>query len=429
MPQIAPAAPASITSRRSRTRRLKSNAPEALLNYCVLLGPGLLLVINVARIQELHPILAGLHLGAITGLISLLAIFAAKPDKTLKPIMAFTQTKIYIMLIAIALLSIPGAVWPGASFRSFMTGVPIKCLLFYAMLRVVQKEEDFILLNRVLVYSVSLVAVLSFFTTGKRFNVGSTYDANDLGLIFCSVFPLSYYLSRISTGISKISSTICTVLIVIGIVSTVSRGAFISICIVAPYTLLRDKTLGKVKALAMIGVIVVLFFAFVSESQMERFSTILEPTEDYNYTSGGGRIEIWKRGMNIYLENPILGIGFDGFVNADGTQHQYGAWKTAHNFLIQIAAELGTGGLVLFLALIYTSYKELYSFMRKDSFLQEKVKTFSIGLEASFHAYVITAMFLSQAYSSVFLYLVVCTMILSRINIMNRKASGTRREK
>jgi O-antigen ligase len=183
------------------------------------------------------------------------------------------------------------------------------------------------------------------------------------------------------------------------------------------------------KALSIIAIIVVLFLAFVTEGQVDRFSTILEPTADYNYTHGGGRIEIWKRGLAIYLGNPVLGIGYDGFVNADGTQHELGAWKTAHNFLLQIAAELGTPGLALFLALIFVTYKGVYALRGKKSRLSERAKTFAIGMEASLHAYIISAMFLSQAYSNTFQYLVVCVMILSRIDIKNRQNPGEIREK
>src|SRR5678815_3555338 len=82
---------------------------------------------------------------------------------------------------------------------------------------------------------------------------------------------------------------------------------------------------------------------------------------DYNRTDETGRVQIWKRGIGYMLSNPLLGVGAGNFPAAEGLlspfaqRQQFGVgvrWSAAHNTLVQVGAELGVVGLVLFVALV-----------------------------------------------------------------------------
>jgi O-antigen ligase len=144
------------------------------------------------------------------------------------------------------------------------------------------------------------------------------------------------------------------------------------------------------------------------------------------YLKGGletARWELWKTGMGIMMRNPILGVGAGNFAVAEGETHAHGKWTAPHNSYIQIGAELGLGGLALFMFLLYRTvrnYRDVVRLTRRDRRLQYYYRLAS-GLEVSTYAYIIGALPLSQAYSEIF-YFLVATSVLFRHMILRRLA-------
>jgi len=81
-------------------------------------------------------------------------------------------------------------------------------------------------------------------------------------------------------------------------------------------------------------------------------------------------------------------------------QKRYGRgfhWSAAHNALIQIGAELGVGGLILFVALFVGTARLLSRLRRVPA---TEVAVLAQILTGCLVAFVVTASFLSQAYSA-----------------------------
>lgn len=75
---------------------------------------------------------------------------------------------------------------------------------------------------------------------------------------------------------------------------------------------------------------------------------------DKSMEAGTGRMRIWIDGLNVALDNPVTGCGPD---NKDIVGDE--AWQ-AHNELIQIAAEQGFVGLIIYMAaLILLCFKKI----------------------------------------------------------------------
>jgi len=97
-----------------------------------------------------------------------------------------------------------------------------------------------------------------------------------------------------------------------------------------------------------IGVVVVLAVLLV----LAQWSGLLPPARDY-VGSLAVRSGYWRAGLRIFEQNPVTGVGLDNFADA------YAAVKLpsdqearrAHNDYIQLAAETGLTGLVLYVAL------------------------------------------------------------------------------
>jgi O-antigen ligase len=167
-----------------------------------------------------------------------------------------------------------------------------------------------------------------------------------------------------------------------------------------------------------------LLASFGGEAYWALMKTILNPTADYNWSGGSetGRMEIWKRGMGYMAANPLLGVGVRCFSVAEGTLSAQAAqqaigigfkWSTAHNSFVQIAAELGVGGLILFSAMLAHAFRKLWRIARLrpkgDAQLRSRV-SLAQALLASMVGFVLTGFFLSMAYGAV-LYLFIAQIV------------------
>lgn len=116
-----------------------------------------------------------------------------------------------------------------------------------------------------------------------------------------------------------------------------------------------------------------------------------------------------KKGVVIFMENPLVGVGIRSFAIVEGSTHSEGEWKDAHNSMIQVAAETGIFGLAGFVAclfLIMAAPPAGRSPTARLRLLQAGVKSSAIG-------YIVCSMFLSQAYSWYFIYLIGLTLSIN----------------
>jgi O-antigen ligase len=188
------------------------------------------------------------------------------------------------------------------------------------------------------------------------------------------------------------------------VIFTHSRGGFIGLLVGGGIIFFKAFKKRKLVAGLLLAGATVIFIFLTPQGYWERMSTIVEPGDDYNISSPAGRIEVWKKGLQFMIENPLTGVGIGNFTTAEGLSHKDvgGKWSTAHNSFIQIGGELGVGGLILFILLFYYLFKSLRRIISKDP----KIKTLKESLEVSLIGYITGGFFLSQAYSMV-LYLII----------------------
>jgi len=173
--------------------------------------------------------------------------------------------------------------------------------------------------------------------------------------------------------------------------------------------LLRLRGVSAWQRVGTVALLATLLVGLASDKYFDRIGSILQLRQDYNWSgkSETGRMEVWRRGLGYMLDHPLLGVGAAAFPVAEGTlapealeRQRYGRgfkWSAAHNSFIQIGAELGVGGLILFIALLTAAFRTLARLRRAP--LPEIAVTAQI-FTASLVAFVVTASFLSQAYSA-----------------------------
>lgn len=107
------------------------------------------------------------------------------------------------------------------------------------------------------------------------------------------------------------------------------------------------------------------------------------------------RYEAWSKGLDLFGQSPIYGVGAGQFV-----EHHY---LTAHNSFVLSLAELGFVGLVIFVALIYLSIKSLLRGLIELRSVpgSEVAQVWGMALLGSFVATTFSISTLSFSYKSV----------------------------
>jgi len=123
----------------------------------------------------------------------------------------------------------------------------------------------------------------------------------------------------------------------------------------------RARVMGLLSGLTAVALIV-LIVAFVLLGS-DRFAGNAAPS-----TAWSIRVELLARGMRMVREHPVFGVGIGSFFAQSARYSTPGSFgpENAHNNFMQIAAELGAAGLLLFLWLLAVAFRQLLSTARSE---------------------------------------------------------------
>ncbi len=285
----------------------------------------------------------------------------------------------------IALATLPFGIAPGASARYFVD--VFSTVLITALLLLVATRGVFDTMHWVVAFVAGCAMqayyatfVFQLSTTGggvARLSEGYMYDPNDIGLILVVGLPLCMWLIEARRGAVKVFAGVVLGTSVFAIARTGSRGAFLALAVVGFSMLVI--ALGRVsiaKRVAAVATIFVLLNVAAPPGYWNQMSTMLSAEEDYNWTSKTGRKAIALRGLGYMSDYPLAGLGLGNFGRAEGTISPMAAaampgegvrWTSPHNSYIQVGAELGLPGGIVFLALVFGSMGGLHLLSRRAS--------------------------------------------------------------
>jgi O-antigen ligase len=183
-------------------------------------------------------------------------------------------------------------------------------------------------------------------------------NANTTGILLAIGLPLAWYLAA-SAGESKTAQALRLVnyayipAITFTIILTGTRFALI---MSLPAFLFGLGTLKGLKTVSRILIFVLLLAAvfalgpIIPEAIFARLGTIDDEIQGGDLND---RTELWKTGLDLWLEHPILGLGSAGYNTSVETI--YGRPRSVHNSFIAVLAELGIIGLGLFGIVLVTA--------------------------------------------------------------------------
>lgn len=394
----------------------------------------------IGRVHELFVFLVPLRIVLLLGVASVvLALIAPEPERN--RLFAQREVRVVAALAGLGIVLMPLGVWPGASW-TFLVDSYSRVLVFFALIVAMAASASAILnLVRALIVGAGLLGVftlkgaslnIAYGAGAERAYASSTYDPNDVALIMVCTLPLAAFGAFALQGAWRLILAGTAAVCVIATILTVSRGGFIGLLLVAVMLMFRLGTAAVSRRVVILAVVGLLLTFAAPARYWDVMSTIWSPKESASYVESGvfSRIEVWRQGLTLFLDNPVTGVGIGLYEIAEGLSHGgRGLWKAAHNSFIQLATELGIFGFVLFVTLLALSVRNARRTLRAtrggDPELH-RVEWVAAAVEISLYAYVVVGFALSQAYSPLLYFLVGIATAL-RLETERRAAAGGRR--
>ena len=173
-------------------------------------------------------------------------------------------------------------------------------------------------------------------------------DPNTLGITLVTAMPLEFLM--MSKGNGKWTRLLGLVVFLISletIITTGSRTSFFAfmflICLLFLFDLKR-----KLKFVPIVLVAIPLLWLVIPAQYKARYETVDNLKDDDSYQN---RILSWEGGVQMFLHNPLTGVGPDNYSDANGSKYWPGEprhWLNAHSLFFKLIGELGSLGVLTF---------------------------------------------------------------------------------
>lgn len=184
-------------------------------------------------------------------------------------------------------------------------------------------------------------------------------DPNDYAAHLILMMPALVYLTLRpkSPVLGKIVGIGSLALCFMQILSSGSRGGFVSLALTALYIALIGSKQVKLAILVGLPALALLITPFVPKESLARLGTIFStaPANPDSEAEGSSqaRLALLRASWEATLEHPFFGVGpgifMDYQANSAKDNGQRGMWHVTHNAYTQVSSECGLPALVLYL--------------------------------------------------------------------------------
>lgn len=328
-----------------------------LMFYLVLLY----VLLEYGRPQDSVPQLAVLHLPAVVLVLIALLITATR-----KPKLSEKQTRLFLLFLGLMLLHVPIARNNHWAFH-IGKGMFGTFVAYLGLVTSIDTLKRFRTLINVWLVTHAYLAISGILRQGVGIG-GFLQDENDFGMTLNMVLPFSFFLALSATsGVTRVVYASLTGLFLVANMTTLSRGGFIGLVAVMVYCWLWSPR--KATSALMAILLFVCVIPLAPGSYWTEMGTIAD--EGASEGTGEQRVYMWRIGLDMFLDNPLIGVGQGNFPFsirpyevASGLRGRSWAGHVAHSAYVTLAAELGLVGIGLFLMMLYHLRKHA-AFTRK----------------------------------------------------------------
>ena len=391
---------------------------------------GALIVISIGRAHDHISVLAAIRPALLLTAFCVLATLLRPQSIRLQNLTDGWPPKAIGALFATSLISAVLGLSFGAS-ASFLLTVYLPILTLFALTVIVVRDvNDLRWLFTTYILSVLTVSFASiflaqpiYFDGGVRQGGAGMYDGNDIGVVLMVGLPIAVILLRSRQRFLATLGALAILGTLVSLALAASRGGFLGMLVGGAAILALSPGLKAPSKILVAAMAAASFLFLAPENYRSQMSTLLNPQADYNVTSETGRLAIWTRGLGYVSEYPIFGIGPNNFIRAGWTispQGEAGLFgaslrdQAPHNSFLQVWAEMGSVGLLIWLSVL--SLGVVYPLLLRrrmprrwlngGSSDQRFIYLSASYLPASFLGFTVTSFFVSHAYTAIFYVMV-----------------------
>lgn len=195
--------------------------------------------------------------------------------------------------------------------------------------------------------------------TRLTIKVGSNdiIDPNYLGTFLCApVFLCIYFLEKASKRMWRIILLFTSILILIGLILTGSRGAMLAV-FTGFVTMFFPKTREKLhlkKIVVMILGVIIAFLIIYNTVPLETLDRFLEVNTWQSDGSNSRRLALWGNAIEAIKKYPVFGTGVGNTALSIGKIT--GIYEPSHNTYLELWIQTGVFGLIMILVIFIRTF-------------------------------------------------------------------------
>jgi len=278
------------------------------------------------------------------------------------------------LLIGMLIVSIFGLLVMNPSDLIPQTWEFVSALAFYFFAtRILQERRQFIILFAVMsccivymgyeaIQDVTLHPLTTPFIdirNGRWQGLGYYQNANEFGQLMITTLPFLFAALLMKNSIFFKAIAICFIAILIYVVGkTESRTVMIILGMMIMLTFIlrgRGNVIKKTIQSSILGFLLLVGLSYAPGPIQDRLESVLNAGSDKSFQ---GRVRAWEQGFDMLTWYPITGIGKGQWLDYHG--------RRPHNSYVEIMAELGIAGIILFLMTLRLSFREFKPFFSNE---------------------------------------------------------------
>lgn len=189
---------------------------------------------------------------------------------------------------------------------------------------------------------------------GRPSWVGVFGNPNDVAALTILALALAIgFLHRETPRVLRFAALLLCIVFPFVILLSQSRGAFIGTCVFLLLSFLSISR-NRMRAIVLVTIVGTILIAAAPSAVWQRLAGLQNATSTETIAemdtegSAAQRWEIWQTGFHIIDDHPFVGVGRGGSPEAVGIYNAKLGRRSLHNTFLEVLAETGVPGLVLF---------------------------------------------------------------------------------
>ncbi len=274
-------------------------------------------------------------------------------------------------------------------------------------------------------------------------------DEDAFGPFMSIGIAISYFVAQREVGLRRFLCYVTLFLCFAGAIASFARGTFLSMMLLLFYIFMRTEEKAKLIRRVIVIILICSSLALLTipgyiEKYSDEISTIW--SEGAKEGTGKDRMYLWTRGILMFLDYPLLGVGpgcYGHKISSYITQQSADEWgvrfqmygRAIHNIYLEILTDMGFLGLSAFLSLLYVFrrrnlYTKQYGKVAKGEGSQKKAAKpsipafhYALALEGGMLAFLANGFFFNLFYYAWFWDLLILNTLLY-LRISNNESSS-----